>query len=92
VAVPDVMAHGLTLTAASTVVWFTPHSRAEIYQQANGRVDRPGQKHPMEIINLYGSSEEKKVYEQLHLMIDSQQSNVDMYKELINAMETKNDD
>ena len=40
IAHPATMAHGLTLTAASTVVWYGPVTSNEQYIQANGRIER----------------------------------------------------
>ena len=86
VAVPDVMAHGLTLTAASTTVWFTPHTRAELYQQANNRTDRPGQKYSMEIVELYGCQAEKVLYDRLDERGQHQQDVLAAYAELVRSM------
>ena len=65
VAQPVAMAHGLTLTAASTVVWYGPVNRADIYEQANGRVTRPGQKHNTLIVHIEGTPLERKMYQRL---------------------------
>jgi SNF2 family DNA or RNA helicase len=62
VAHPATTSHGLTLVEASTTIWFGPQVKNEIYDQANQRTDRPGQKHHMRIINLYGCREEELVY------------------------------
>lgn len=64
VANPGTMSHGLTLTAASTIVWFGPAS-AEIYQQANMRIVRPGQKRNTLIARLISSRIEEKRYANL---------------------------
>jgi SNF2 family DNA or RNA helicase len=65
VAQPAAMAHGLTLTAANTIVWYAPTVRNEIYEQANARVRRPGQKHSQLIVNVSGSNIERKTYARL---------------------------
>ena len=65
VAQPAAMSHGLTLTAASTVIWFAPVTSNEVYQQANARITRPGQKHNQLIVNIEGSLVERKVYTRL---------------------------
>jgi len=59
---PKAAAHGLTLTRASTVVWFTPYPSNEITQQANARVVRPGQTSTQLIVRLYSSEIEKSLY------------------------------
>jgi SNF2 family DNA or RNA helicase len=65
VAQPAAMSHGLTLTAASTVVWFAPVTSNEIYEQANARVTRPGQKHTQFVVNVEGSDVERRLYARL---------------------------
>lgn len=65
VAHPQCMAHGLTLTAASTIVWFTPTPNLEIYEQANARITRPGQTQKGLVLHLTGTSIEKKIYNRL---------------------------
>lgn len=59
------MAHGITLTAANTVVWYAPPYSAEIYQQACARVTRPGQKLNTLIVNVEATPLERKIYERL---------------------------
>lgn len=49
---PGTMAHGLTLTASHVVVWWSPIDDYEIYEQANGRITRPGQKHEQVIVHI----------------------------------------
>lgn len=65
VADPGCMAHGLTLTAADTTVWFGPTDKPEIYQQANKRMDRPGQKNAMLIVRLAATQTEREIYRRL---------------------------
>lgn len=65
VAQPYVMAHGLTLTAADTIVWYAPITSQEIYTQANARVTRPGQKLSTVIAHIEGSPVERRLYESL---------------------------
>lgn len=59
---PQVMAHGLELTAASLFVWYAPFPRNEIYIQANARIDGGGQKVKMDIAHIYSTTEEKHMY------------------------------
>ena len=59
------MSHGLTLTAASTIIWYSCVTSNEIFEQANGRINRPGQKMNNFIIMLEGSPVEHRVYSRL---------------------------
>jgi SNF2 family DNA or RNA helicase len=80
---PQSAAHGVTLTAADTVVWWGPTSSLETYAQANARVHRAGQRHPCVVIRLMGSNAEKHVYRMLDSKIDVHTKIVDLYKELL---------
>ncbi len=59
---PQVMAHGLDLTAASLSIWYAPHRNSEHYQQANARTDGSGQKVKIDIAHIYATAEEKRAY------------------------------
>jgi SNF2 family DNA or RNA helicase len=59
------MSHGLTLTAATTVVWYAPVHSNEIYEQACARVRRPGQTRTTVIVHIAGSEIERLVYKRL---------------------------
>lgn len=65
VANPGTVSHGLTLTAADTIIWFAPVHSNEIWEQANGRIARPGQKRNTRIVSIEGSDVERRVYERL---------------------------
>jgi SNF2 family DNA or RNA helicase len=65
VADPGTMSHGLTLTAASTIVWYAPTDRTETYLQANKRIDRPGQVHATTIVQLAATPVEREIYRRL---------------------------
>lgn len=65
VAQPGAMSHGLTLTAANTVVWYAPIFSNDIYDQACARVTRPGQTRSQLIVNIEGSPIEQKAYDRL---------------------------
>ena len=80
---PQAAAHGVTLTAANTVVWWGPTSSLETYAQANARVHRSGQKHPCTVVQLQGSGVEKRVYSLLDKRIDVHTKMIDLYKELL---------
>jgi SNF2 family DNA or RNA helicase len=80
---PQSAAHGVTLTAANTVVWWGPTPSLETYAQANARVHRSGQKHPCTVVQLQGSAAEKRVYALLDNRIDVHTKMIDLYKELL---------
>ena len=62
---PQAASHGVTLTEASTVIWFGPTMSFETFEQANARVHRKGQKHKCTIHMISGSPVEAKVYKAL---------------------------
>ena len=80
---PQAAAHGVTLTAANTVVWWGPTSSLEIYHQANARVHRSGQTHPCTVVQLQGSPVEKHVYTLLDNRIDVHSKIVELYKKML---------
>lgn len=86
VAQPVSMSHGLTLTAANTIVWFTPSLSGEVATQANGRITRAGQTRSQLVVSLEGCPAERKQYKRL-------QTNESMQDVLLGLIEgaTKNE-
>ena len=80
---PQAAAHGVTLTAANTVVWWGPVPSLETYAQANARVHRSGQTHKCTVVLLEGSDVEKRIYALLNNKIDTHTKIIDLYKELL---------
>jgi len=80
---PASAAHGVTLTAANTVIWWSPVSSLETYAQANARVHRSGQKHKCTVVQLQGSDAEKHVYRLLDSRINIHTKITDLYKEIL---------
>lgn len=80
---PAAAAHGVTLTAANTVVWWGPTSSLETYLQANARVHRAGQEHKCTVIQLQGSLIERHVYNLLDNKIDIHTQILDLYNGLL---------
>ena len=76
------MSHGLTLTAADTVVWFGPVTKLETFEQANARITRVGQAHKQQIIKLVGTPAERMVYRRLEAKQELQASVLDLLAEL----------
>ena len=62
---PAVTAHGVTLTAANTIVWFAPIYSLEKYEQANARIRRVGTKGKTRAVHLYGTAFERELYGRL---------------------------
>lgn len=81
VAHPQVASHGLTLTAADTTVWYAPVFSLETYEQANNRMDRPGQNYHMTVAKIYSTEVERRVYEALDTKSAMQQCVLTLYKE-----------
>lgn len=75
------MSHGLTLTAATTIVWYAPVHSNEIYEQACARVRRPGQTRTTVIVHIAGSDVERRVYKRLEGKQSMQGLLLDMMKE-----------
>ena len=88
IAHPQCMAHGLTLTAADTIVWYSPHPSLEIFEQANGRITRPGQQHNTHIIMLESTPIEQRVYNKLEKRANAQNALLDLFE----AMKEANED
>lgn len=65
IAHPGTMAHGLTLTSASTIIWYGPINSNEIYVQANGRIERIGKRNVSNVIHIESTDLEHKMYERL---------------------------
>lgn len=82
VAHPGTMAHGLTLTAADTIVWFGPTTSLEIFEQANARIRRVGQKHKQQVFMLQGTKMERELYARLRDKRDVQNGILDILADL----------
>lgn len=80
---PAAASHGVTLTAADTVVWWAPTSSLETYSQANARVHRSGQKNKCTVVQLYGSPIEQHVYRLLDDRIDVHSKIINLYNQLL---------
>ena len=68
---PQATAHGITLTAADTVVFFGPLMSVEQYVQCIARADRQGQvASHVTVIQIQGSPLEKKMFDAMNLKVD----------------------
>ena len=82
IAHPATMAHGLTLTAASTIIWYGPITSNEQYVQANGRIERIGKHHTSNVVHIEGTELERKMYARLELKQRLQGLLLDMIQEM----------
>jgi SNF2 family DNA or RNA helicase len=78
---PQAASHGVTLTAADTIIWYAPVTSIETYLQANARIDRQGQKNKMTIVHIKGSPVETKLYHMLQNKLDIHTKIIDLYKQ-----------
>lgn len=81
---PQAASHGVTLTAADTIVWYAPVTSVETYLQANARINRPGQKNAMTIVHIKGSQVETRMYNVLQGNITNHNKIIDLYKQELN--------
>jgi DNA excision repair protein ERCC-6 len=80
---PQAASHGLTLTEANTIIWYSPITSVETYLQANARINRPGQKNAMTIVHINGSEIESRLYHVLSNNIAGHTKIIDLYREEI---------
>ena len=80
VAHPKCMSHGLTLTAANTIVWYSPSNSLETYEQACARITRPGQLLKQLIVHLTGTAVESKLYRRLQQKASLQGALLEMFE------------
>lgn len=78
---PQCLAHGITLTAADTVIWFAPIMSLEIYDQANHRIRRVGQAHKQLILHLQSTPVEKRIYNMLRKKQKVQEQLLKLFEE-----------
>ena len=83
---PKAASHGLTLTAANTVIWYAPMPSVETYLQANARTNRAGQKNAMTVVHIKGSEVESRLYDMLQGNIDNHQKIIDLYRQELESV------
>lgn len=85
IAHPAVAAHGLTLTAADTIIWFAPIYSLEQYEQANARIERHGQKNVMSVYHMLCHPFEAAIYQVLQKKGSIQAALLTLYKDAVAA-------
>lgn len=79
---PQSASHGVTLTAADTVVFWGPVMSVETYIQCCARSDRKGQdSDKVTVIHLQGSEIEKRMFKQLENRVDDHSLLIKLYEE-----------
>jgi len=79
---PATMSHGLTLTEATTIIWYGLITSYETFEQANARVRRPGQKKKTAVVIFATTAAEKKVLRLLRNKGQSQDKLLDLLRYL----------
>jgi SNF2 family DNA or RNA helicase len=82
IAHPATTSHGISLTRSHNSIWYGPEQNPEYYIQANNRMDRPGQVHPVTISRIMADPFEQKLYQALADKEHFQDSLLDLYSEL----------
>lgn len=77
---PQSSAHGITLTASCTIVWYSLVPSGEIYVQANGRITRAGQSRKQTIYHLIGCRPERHVLDILEGKVTTSQNLLEMFE------------
>jgi SNF2 family DNA or RNA helicase len=89
---PQCIHHGLTLTAATTIIWYSPTCSLDIYEQANARIRRVGQKEKQLFLHLQSSQIERKVYAMLRGKQRTQDAFLEMIKTSMHNGEPEHDE
>lgn len=82
---PRVMAHGLTLTAADTMVFYAPIYSNEETQQIIQRINRPGQTKKMTVVRLGATALEWRIYDSTERRAEGEAFLLDLYREVLTA-------
>jgi len=81
---PQAASHGVTLTAADTVVFYGPVMSVETYVQCIARSDRIGQDSTkVTVIHLQGSDIERKMFKRLEDRVEDHNLLLQLYEEVI---------
>jgi len=77
---PQATAHGITLTAADTVVFFGPLMSVEQYVQCIARADRKGQdSDKVTVVHIESSPIEKKLFKAMSTKVNDSVLLTDMF-------------
>jgi|SRR5579863_2357487 len=66
IADPQAVAHGINeFVAATTVIWYGPTDKTELWLQGNKRAHRPGQAFPVTVVQLCATALEREIFKRL---------------------------
>jgi SNF2 family DNA or RNA helicase len=83
---PQAASHGVTLTAADTVVFYGPVMSVETYLQCIARADRIGQTSTnVTVIHLQGSEIEKRMFDRLEKRVEGHDLLLSLYREELSS-------
>jgi SNF2 family DNA or RNA helicase len=82
---PKVMAHGLNLTEADTLIFYAPIYSNDEFQQVTERFNRAGQKRKMTIIRIAAHAVEWKIYAMVDNKKTTQDNILNLYETITNA-------
>jgi SNF2 family DNA or RNA helicase len=83
---PQATAHGITLTAADTVVFYGPLMSVEQYIQCIARADRKGQNSDkVTVVHIQSSPIERKMFKALTAKVDDNDLLTEMFTAEINS-------
>lgn len=84
---PQASAHGITLTAADTVIFYGPLMSVEQYVQCCARADRQGQTaDKVTVVHLQSSAIERKMFAALSSKVDDHRLLTDMFESEIKEL------
>lgn len=87
---PQAASHGVTLTAADTVVFWGPVGSVETYVQCVARMDRQGQTaDKVTVVHIQGSEIERKMFKRLEGRVEDHASMIKLYEEEIGVAKPK---
>ncbi len=76
---PQATAHGINeFVVADTAIWFGPTEKAELYDQGNKRIRRPGQKYPTRAVQIVSNQLEREIFRRLENNLSLQGSLLDL--------------
>ena len=82
----DLTAHGITLTAADTVVFYGPLMSVEQYTQCIARADRKGQdSDKVTVVHIQSSPIERKMFKALEQKVTDHSMLIEMFNQEIKS-------